>query len=141
MRSRILDPGPQGVAASFGLLLVRVGAGLMLAFGHGWGKLLAFSEKSATFPDPLHIGHRTSMACTVGAEVFCSLLVALGLGTRPAAGIAAFTMGVAAFVVHAGAPFARRELALAYLLPFLGLVFTGAGRFSVDARIRGGRRR
>lgn len=137
MRSTILDPGPTGVAPSIGLLLLRLGAGPMLAFGHGWGKLVAFADKAATFPDPLHIGHRASMACTIGAELFCSLLVALGLGTRPAAAIAAFTMGVAAFVVHAGAPFARRELALAYLLPFLGLVFTGAGRFSVDARIRG----
>lgn len=39
-----------------GVLLLRVGAGAFMAFSLGLPKLLAFSEKAAHFPDPLHIG-------------------------------------------------------------------------------------
>ena len=42
-----------------GLLLLRASFGLLLALRHGLPKLLTFSEKAATFPDPLHVGHGT----------------------------------------------------------------------------------
>jgi len=141
MRSRFLDPGSHGTWASLGLLILRVSAGSMLLAFHGWGKLLAFGESAAKFPDPLGIGSTASMACTIGAEVACAALIVLGLATRLAALPAAFAMGVAAFMVLAGDPWAEKELALLYMAPFLALVLTGAGRFSLDARLAGGRRR
>ena len=141
MRSRILDPGAHGRWASLGLLILRAGAGSMLLAFHGWGKLLAFGEGAATFPDPLGIGSTASMACTIGAEVACTALVVVGLATRFAALPPAFAMGVAAFVVNAGDPWSDRELALLYLAPFVTLALTGAGRFSLDAQLAGGRRR
>jgi putative oxidoreductase len=50
---------------------------------------------------------------------------------------------VAAFVQHGQDPFARKELALVYAVPLLALLFTGPGRYSLDARfgIGLGRRR
>ena len=140
MRAALFHPGGHSRAVSLGLLALRVAFGLMLALGHGWGKLVGFGAGAATFPDPLHIGPRWSMACTIGTEFFGSLLVAIGLATRWAALSVAFTMGVAGFLVQAGAPWGKRELACAYLVPFFVLVLTGAGRFSVDARL-GGRRK
>ena len=121
-----------------GLLILRLGAGGMMIAGHGWEKLLSFSERSAGFPDPLGIGHVSSMAGTVGAEVVCASLVAIGLATRLAALPLVFTMAVAGFVINAGEPWGEKELAAIYLLPFLVLVFTGPGAYSVDARIAGG---
>jgi putative oxidoreductase len=132
---KIFDPGTPALAGSSALLILRAGTGLMLALGHGWGKLVTFGTGAVTFPDPLGIGHTASMACTIGAEFFCSLLVVAGLGTRLAALAVAFTMSVVAFVVLAGTPWGKRELALAYLVPFLALAFAGAGRFSLDAWI------
>lgn len=141
MRAWLFDSGSHTKAVSLGLLLVRVAAGGMMALGHGWGKLTSFGEKAATFPDPLRIGPTWSMAGAVGAEFFCALLVALGLGTRLAAVPVAFTMAVAAVLVHADDPWRRKELALVYLLLFLGFVFSGAGSYSMDAKLGGKRRR
>lgn len=141
MLARILDPGALSPSASFGLLLLRVVAGGTMAAGHGWGKLLAFSEKAGTFPDPLGIGNRLSMAGAVGAELFCSVLVVLGLGTRLAALPVAFTMTIAAFVIHAADPFGRKELAVVYLAVFLAIALVGPGRYSLDARAFGGKKR
>jgi putative oxidoreductase len=76
------------------------------------------------------------MAGTVGAEFFCALLVVLGLATRLAAIPLVFTMAIAAFVVNGSAPWGEKELPLLYLIPFLMLVFTGAGAYSFDARHR-----
>ncbi len=141
MRAKIFSPGNHGAAASLGLLAFRVAVGLMMAVGHGWGKLVGFGKLSAKFPDPLGIGSTLSLAGTTAAEFFCALLVALGLGTRFATLPVAFTMGVAAFLHHAADPWRRKELAVLFLASFLLLAFTGAGRYSLDALLGGKRRR
>jgi putative oxidoreductase len=41
-------------------------------------------------------------------------------------------MAVAVFFAHAGDPFARKELALLYLLIFSVIFILGAGKYSLD---------
>mgnify|MGYP002631111543 CR=1 FL=1 len=137
LSSRLFDVGPRTPIASAALLLLRLGAGGLMATQHGWGKLSEFSAKSATFPDPLGVGSETSLALTCVGEFLAPVLIMLGLGTRLAAVPAAFAMAVAAFVVHAGDPIGRRELALVYLLMFLVIAMLGPGRFSVDRKLEG----
>ncbi len=67
------------------------------------------------------------------AEGVCGALLLLGAFTRPAAFMMVSTMAVAAFVVHAADPLARRELALLYLSGALLFLFKGGGRFSLDS--------
>lgn len=116
-----------------GLLLLRLALAAGMIGLHGWPKLEGFDEKAAGFPDPLGIGSRFSLGLAVAAEVGAALLVGFGLLTRVAAVPLAFTMAVAAFVVHGADPLARKELALAYLAVSLFLVLSGPGRFSLDA--------
>lgn len=126
-----------GSWTSLGLLLARLGAGGMMLFGHGWAKLAGFSDISSRFPDPLGLGSPAmSLGLAVFAEVFCAAAVAVGLATRLASATLAVTMLVAAFLVHSGDPFSDREPALLYALPFLVLVLTGPGKFSIDASTR-----
>ena len=65
------------------------------------------------------------------------ILVAVGLLTRPAAALAAFTMAVALYR-HRVDPFAKSELALLYFVVLVAIVVRGPGRYSIDAT-RGGR--
>jgi putative oxidoreductase len=110
-----------------------------MAAGHGWAKLTGFAEMAERFPDPLGLGSPTmSLALTVFAEFFCATAVVLGLATRFAAVPLVVTMVVAALLIHADDPFAKKELALLYAVPFITLIFTGAGKFSVDANSRFG---
>lgn len=108
-----------------------------MLLGHGLPKLLGFSEKIATFSDPLGVGSATSLTLAVLGEAVCSVLLILGLGTRAAALPFLITMIVAATIVHADDPWARKEFALLYAVPALTLLLTGPGRFSLDARIVG----
>lgn len=111
----------------------------MMLFGHGLPKLVDYSQKVATFSDPLGVGSATSLSLAIVGEVFASALLILGLGTRVAAVPLLLTMLVAAFLVHADDPWARKEMALLYAAPALTLLLTGAGRFSWDAKIQGRR--
>lgn len=120
------------VSSNVGLLVLRLAAGGMLAGGHGLSKLLTFSEKAATFSDPLHVGSTLSLTLAIVGELFCPLFVVLGLATRAMAFFPLFTMLVAAVVVHADDPWGRKEFALLYAVPFLVLMFTGPGAFSLD---------
>ncbi len=115
-----------------GLLILRVAFGVSMLWGHGLGKLTSFAEKAPVFLDPLGIGNKASLILTLIAEVGCSILLILGMGTRVAALILGFTMGVAAFVVHGNDPWAKRELAVVYLMVYVVLLIAGAGAFSLD---------
>lgn len=139
MKKVFFNPGTHSTPTSLGLAILRLAPALMLAITHGWGKLRGFSENADGFLDPLGIGNQLSMACTIGAEFFCATAVALGLATRWTAAPVVFTMGVAAFMVHADDPWGKKELALLYAIPFLTLIFTGAGKISLDGLIYKGK--
>ena len=126
-------------AASLGILLLRLGLGAALAFGHGLGKIppterfIGGVEKMG-FPAP------DAFAWAAAAsEFFGGLFIAMGLLTRPASLFAGVTVGVALFIRHAADPFEAKEKALLYLLALACLLFTGAGRFSIDGLISGKR--
>ena len=129
------------LARDAGLLILRASIGGVMVFAHGMPKLLGYAEKSAQFPDPLGVGSSISLVLTIFAEVFCATAILLGLATRFTAGVLAFTMLIAFFVVHGGDPFSDRELALAYALASSVLILTGPGRFSLDRVLFGGRSR
>jgi putative oxidoreductase len=121
------------------LLLLRVCvAGFMLTHGiPKLQKLLAGGE--IQFGDPLGIGVTASFILIIFAEVVCSALILLGLGTRFASFALAISMAVAAFVQHGNDPFSRKEPALLYLLIYITLLVFGPGRYSLDAKIGGGK--
>jgi putative oxidoreductase len=114
------------------LLVLRLAiAAFMLT--HGEPKLeTLLDSKPIAFSDPLGISPPFSLGLAVLAEFGCSILLALGLLTRPAALILLINMAVAAFIAHAGAPFGKRELALVYLLFYVTFFVLGAGSYSLD---------
>lgn len=121
---------------SLWLLFFRIGISAMM-LTHGLPKLTRLLPgQEISFPDPLGIGVFLALLLAVFAEVICSLLIILGLGTRLAAIPLAITMAVAAFMVHAGDPFVRKELAFMYLLAYLTLLIAGPGKYSVDRYLK-----
>jgi putative oxidoreductase len=118
-----------------GLLILRAWLGLTMLFNHGIPKLMHFAETAAKFPDPFGMGSKASLGLALFAEVICSALLVVGFFTRFAALALAVTMGTAFLLVHKASltmgP-GSGELAFTYLAGFLALVFTGAGRYSVD---------
>lgn len=122
-------------ACHIGLLLLRVAIGCFMLV-HGWQKLANFDKLADTFPDPIGMGSQLSLIAAIGAEVGCSLLLIIGLGTRLAALPLGFTMIIALFVIHPADPWQKRELAAIYLSAYAVIVFTGAGKFSLDEMVR-----
>jgi putative oxidoreductase len=123
-----------------GLLFLRVTVGLMM-LGHGFGKLSDLLAGEFGFPDPIGIGPLPSKILAVFAEFFCSLLVIVGFKTRLSAIPVAFTMFVAAFVVHFNDPWPKKEFALVYFCAFVTLALTGGGRYALDSLFGDKRRR
>ncbi len=129
MFTRLWSPRP--FSADLGLLFVRLAVSLFM-IPHGYAKLVGFEERMNVFADPFGIGSAASLALVIFAEFFCSILLALGLFTRFALVPLIIAMGTAVLIIHAGDPFSDREKALLYLVPYLGLFFTGPGAVSVD---------
>lgn len=134
---------------SIGLLILRIGIAGYLAT-HGWGKLqMVLAGQHEMFGDPIGIGSKLSLLLVMFAEFVCALLVLVGAATRLAAIPVVITMCVAAFVAHGNDPWtmskaaelffsgaskswASKQPALMFGAVFLALIFTGAGRYSVD---------
>lgn len=120
-----------------GLLIFRLFVGLSMAFAHGLGKFPpadGFIAKVGQmgFPLPSVFAWSASLA-----EFLGGLLIAAGLYTRASSLFLGFTMLVAAFGAHAMDPFSKKELSLLYFVACLLLLLQGAGRFSLDRKLRG----
>jgi putative oxidoreductase len=124
-------------SADLALLLLRVWHAGALLLLHGWGKLTNFSGMADKFADPFGIGKTPSLVLAVGGEVVCTVLLVLGLFTRLAALGAAATMATAFWFVHKGqlsGPMSG-EMAFLFLGVFLALFISGAGKYSLDAKL------
>jgi putative oxidoreductase len=114
-------------------LLLRLCFGLLVCLAHGLSKLKHFSSMQSTFADPLHVGHTVSLVLVVFAEVFCALLIVLGLFTRFAALVLVINFAVVAFIVLKGQSVEVHEAGFLYLTAFAAILLVGPGRISVDS--------
>lgn len=133
------------VNLSFGLLLIRVVIGILMAF-YGYEKLIHFDEmassdfwsKNVSF---LGMTGKTPLALTIFAEFFCSLFLIVGLLTRLTLIPLIICMGyivavVGQFsIVEAGDHGSNLNSAFVYFIIYIGLFFTGSGKYSLDAMI------
>jgi putative oxidoreductase len=134
MIKKLFAPGKDSALTSLGLLALRLFFGLTMLLHHGLDKLTKFNDLSSSFPDPMGVGHATSLALTVFAEVVAAALLAVGLLTRFAALVLAFEMAVAFIAIHkltlgGSVP---GEFAFVYFGAFFTLLLAGGGKISLD---------
>ena len=127
-------------STDLGLLLLRVFTGLALALAHGRGKFPPsprFIEgvERMGFPMP-----ELFAWAAASAELIGGALLVVGLLTRPSAFFILLTMATAGFIRHAPDPFSGKEKAFLFGVVAVLFLLAGAGRYSLDALFRRGRR-
>ncbi|MEP7143536.1 MAG: DoxX family protein [Ferruginibacter sp.] len=121
-------------AFSGALLILRLGAGILMMH-HGYDKLVHYSVYQGKFINFMGIGSTLSLNLDIFAELFCSLLVVLGLFTRLATVPVIFAMCVALFHAHQADIFGKGEPSALYLTAFIVLLLVGPGKVSVDGMV------
>lgn len=129
--------GPTALRIPVGLIFVAHGAQKLFGAFGGYGL-----EGTGQFMASLGLTPGYLMALLAGsAEFFGGLALLLGLLVRPAAAVLSFAMLVAILSVHIshGLFMANNgyEYALALLAVSVSLLFSGAGKLSVDAVLAG----
>jgi putative oxidoreductase len=139
MIKKIFAPAKNSDSANFALLVLRLWIGFQMLAIHGADKLMHFSAHAQKFPDPFGIGSTASLALSVFAEFFVSILIIFGLFTRWSALVLIINMTVAFIGVHKGALSGEHsgELAFLYLMAYVVLLLAGPGRFSADKLLFG----
>ncbi len=142
MMSKLLIKKVLTSEAGFGALALRLPVGIIFA-AHGAQKLFGWFggyglEGTGGWMESIGLAPGVLMALLAGAaEFFGGLALVLGLLTRPAAFALSIAMVVAIFSVHfANGLFMSNngyEFALALLAASVSLLFSGAGKASVDA--------
>jgi len=134
--NKIFNTDFEGKQVDLVLLIIRIGAATLM-LTHGLPKLqMLFGGGEIQFPGIMGLSPSLSLALAVFAEVFCSILIFIGLGTRLASIPLIITMLVAVLIIHANDPFATQELGLLYLLLYIPLLILGGGKYSLDSVIR-----
>ena len=119
---------------ALGLLVLRVGIGIAFVI-HGFPKVfmggaVGLAKGLAATGIP---GGVVAAYLAGGAEFFGGIALILGLLTRPATAVMAFTMLIALiFHLNKGDKFVAYSHALESGILFLGLFIAGPGKFSLD---------
>ncbi len=119
------------------LLIARIFTGYLMFSLHGWGKITAGTDRWKGLGSGLSdligldflsipLGFMASFAESIGA-----LLIIIGLTTRPAAFLLAFTMFIAVSKKIPGGVKAA-ELPALFLCLSIVIMLSGAGKYSVD---------
>lgn len=119
-----------------GLLLLRLGVGLGFPYFHGWAKLSGGPERwtsvgAAMEHFGIRFGHVVFGFLAAFSETVGGLLIALGLLFRPAAVLLLATMAVAT-TRHLATGQGTPAHAFKNAWVFLGLLFVGPGKYSLD---------
>ncbi len=133
---KILSTKYNEIAWSIGLLILRLGVGYAM-FLHGLAKLKDYGnpngKNNVQFMHDL-FGSPLDGFLVIFAEFFCAIFLMLGLFSRFALAALVITMCIAFFKTHHG-KVADGEMAFLYLMPFVCLLLTGPGKFSIDRMI------
>lgn len=119
------------VSPDVAICILRIGAAVLI-MTHGVPKLMRILDGNLAFGDPIGIGPEASLILVAFAEAVCALFVLFGLWTRVALIPLIINMTVVVFIAHADDPFGRKELGLFFLITFVVLFLTGAGKYSLD---------
>lgn len=124
---------------NLGLFILRLGVGASFVIYHGWGKMVDGPDRWERLGNnmsnlgidflPVFWGFMAAFA-----EFGGGILLILGLFTRPAALLMAFTMLVA--MLKHMAEYEGFTHSLELMVVFIALAFLGAGKWSLDARIK-----
>lgn len=132
--SKFLSTKYSNGAFNFGMLVLRVAAGLLLAH-HGYQKLIKFSVLRYNFMNFMHLGSTVSLSLIIIAELICGILLILGLFTRLACIPIIIGMAVVVFVASNANIFAQGERGMIYLAVTIAILFCGPGKISVDGML------
>ncbi|GAA4792594.1 hypothetical protein GCM10023231_20980 [Olivibacter ginsenosidimutans] len=95
---------------------------------------MSFAERKERFMDFMGLGGPASLSLTIFAELFCSILLILGLATR----LATIPLLITALVimsVHHWEFFGDHDLIVALLVGYVAVLLLGPGSFSLDKLI------
>ncbi len=130
--SRAIDRGLLFIRAALGIVFVMHGGQKLFQFGYD-GVVAGMAGAGLPFPAP-------SAAAIIAVELAGGVALLTGTFTRLFSFLLAGAMGVAAVTVHLANGFflpTGFEFTLTLMLVSLGVMFTGAGAYSVDAvRVR-----
>lgn len=130
------SPSPSQV--SLGLAVLRIATGVVF-LNHGYQKLFKMGIGGVTgFFGNVGVPLPGVMATLISLlEVFGAVALIVGFLTRPLALAFALDMLGAIFLVQMKNGFSKYELEFVLLGASVALLFTGAGRYSIDAMIAG----
>jgi putative oxidoreductase len=142
---KFFSTGYSQTGLNAGLLIIRVLIGVLMGI-YGYQKMVDFTVQSgsdfwAKDVNFLGLGGKVSLGLTIFAELFCSVLLILGLATRLATIPLIICMGFIFVtmnkfeIIQKGENGPHMNDVFYYMMTYVALLFTGPGKWSLDGLI------
>jgi len=112
-----------------GLFFLRVAGSFMLAYVHGWPKIINYAHELTVIEDPLGFGPHFSLWSALIAEVVCPVFIVAGVATRLACLPIIAVLLVSMFVVHPAWTIAEGQFGWLLMIIFIAIALCGPGRW------------
>lgn len=114
-----------------GLFFLRIAGSFMLAYVHGWPKVMNYAHELTVIEDPFGLGPHFSLWSALIAEIVCPLFIMAGVATRLACLPVLAVLLVSMLVVHPGWSIAEGQFGWLLLIIFVTIALCGPGRWRV----------
>ena len=139
---KIFSSGYSETGLSAGLFIIRILIGVLMGI-YGYQKLMDFGTQSVSDfwvkeVNFLGLGGKVSLGLTIFAELFCSILLILGLATRLALIPLIICMGFIFVtmnnfeIIQKGDNGPHMNDVFFYMMIYVALLLTGPGKWSLD---------
>lgn len=132
MNLKTTHPSLAEAGTDAGLFFLRVASSFMLAYVHGWPKVMNYAHELTVIEDPFGLGPHFSLWSALIAEVLCPILIAAGFATRLACLPIIAVLLVSMFVVHPAWTIAQGQFGWLLLIIFVAIALCGPGRLGVS---------
>lgn len=129
MNVKTTSPSLAERSGDAGLFFLRVAGSFMLAYVHGWPKVMNYAHELTVIEDPFGFGAHFSLWCALIAEVVCPLFIMAGISTRLACLPIIAVLLVSMLVVHPGWTIAQGQFGWLLLVIFVAIALCGPGRW------------
>lgn len=124
------------ISYDLSILVFRVAISIQLIVVHGLKKIGIGTEMAEKVPNPFHFPELINQIFAISSNLLFPIFIIMGFYTRIATIPILIVTLSGYFIVHWNDTLLQSDIPFMYSMAFLLVAFTGAGKYSIDSKLK-----